>query len=98
MRGAKALASKNYARRCRTAKGHDRRVRGSFLLLPPEIARRIARAGGNCIGTGVPVYGHRLRGITPPSDVTRDLKVNINAGTAEAAGVVPGAWPIQPGD
>ena len=98
MRGAKALASKNHVRRCRTAKGHDRRVRGSFLLLPPEIAPCANARGGNCIGTGVPVYGHRLRGITPPSDVTRDLKVNTNAGTAEATGVMPGAWPIQPGD
>lgn len=44
------------------------------------------------------MYGQWFWGITPSSDVTRDLKVNTNAGTAEAAGVMPGAWPIQPGD
>jgi len=43
MRGAKALASEIHVRRCRTANGHDRRVRGSFLLLPPEIVLRLGK-------------------------------------------------------
>lgn len=43
------------------------------------------------------MHGHWFRGITPPSDVTCESKVNANAGTAEVSGVVPGAWFIQPG-
>lgn len=38
------------------------------------------------------MHGHWLRGITPPSDVTYESTFSANAGTAEAAGVVPGAW------
>lgn len=92
MRGAKALASEIHRRRCQTVKGRVRRVRGSFLLLPPEIVLRHEGGGANCIETGVLMHGHWLRGITPPSDVTYESTFSANAGTAEAAGVVPGAW------
>ena len=43
-------------------------------------------------------YGCGVLGVTPDSDVTRRMKVMTNAGTAAAAGVVPGAWFGQPGD
>lgn len=45
MRGAKALASKFCVRRCRNVNGVGWPVRGSFLLLPPEIIGRIESDG-----------------------------------------------------
>ena len=45
MRGAKALASKFCVRRCRNVNGVGWPVRGSFLLLPPEIIGLIESDG-----------------------------------------------------
>ena len=53
MRGPQGLASELPGRRCRTVKTRSRRVRGSFYVLPPEIASRWlaetmpARKGGH---------------------------------------------------
>ena len=57
-----------------------------------------ASACGNYADPEGRTYGCGVLGVTPDSDVTREVKIVNNAGTAMAAGVVPGARPGKPGD
>ena len=76
-------------------KTRNRWVRGSSYALPPEITT--LRCGNYAVPEGR-TYGCGVLGVTPDSDVTREVKIVTNAGTAAAAGVVPGAWLGKPGD
>ncbi len=93
--GPQGLAGESCGRRCRTANGSNRWVRGCFYVRPPEICGN--RRGKLC---RVGRLGHTAW--TSPgerdSDVIRKMKEMTNAGTSAAAGVVSGAWISRPGD
>ena len=61
MRGAKALASKFCVRRCRNANGVGWSVRGSFLLLPPEIIG-LKERDGKYVVAGATTYSRGSEG------------------------------------
>ncbi len=95
MKGPQGLASESCERRCQTANGHRRWVRGCFYVRSPEITDS---SGGNGAGSGEPGTRRWPLRVTPDSDVTRKAEDMANAGNPTAAGVVPGARPGKPGD
>lgn len=95
MKGPQGLASESCERRCQTANGRRRWVRGCFYVRSPEITDS---SGGNGAGSGEPRMRRWPLRVTPDSDVTRKAKDMANAGSPVAAGVVPGARPGKPGD
>lgn len=100
MRGPRGLAGERDRRRCRTATGRRRRVRGRFCLRAPEIAGAVASGGprANCRPRERGRARRRHGGADPPSDVTDRAEAAANPGTAAAAGLVTGARAGRPGD
>jgi hypothetical protein len=86
-KGAQALSGKSRVRRSRSAKSIEPWVGESFCGLLPEISpwgrANDGRPGGR-------PWAQVPEG-KPSSDVTRAMTMNTNAGTALAAGMVPGA-------
>jgi hypothetical protein len=70
-------------------KTSHRGIRGSFYVLPPEIAGRKAR--GNYARAGARDIRSEARRVTPSSDVSGREEAIANLGRAVAAGVVAGA-------
>ena len=74
-------------------KDQSRWVRGSFLVLPPEITPMSA----NCDWAGVRYIRPWSLWVTPDSDVTTRMTTTPKAGSTVVAGLVSGAWRGQPG-
>ena len=96
MRGLRRLAGEPCGRRCRTAKGASRWVRGCFHVRSPEMVAD--SCDRNYAGSGELDIRLALLPVTRDSDVSRKVEMMTNAGSSAAAGLVPGAWCGQPGD
>lgn len=64
--------------------------KGELLRSAPRNRELIAR--GNYAVPEGRTYDSGVLGVTPGSDVIREVKEMTNAGTSAAAGVVTGAW------
>ncbi len=99
MKGPRGLAGESRGRRCRTANGVGRWVRGCFHVRSPEMVTQPSGwSDRNYAGSGELDIRPPPLPVTRDSDVSCEVKRVANAGSSAAAGLVPGAWRGQPGE